>query len=221
MGSVRRIAGGSERPRAWLLLAIGLAAFAAGLGIARASLSEPREGLAAGTAPQRPGPAEGARQDAGSTADAGDLPDAASAGKPADAGTAVWVREPDADARHAADGGRSRVEPVAAKYLRCEGLPHEPGKIPCPRDEHLEARVWTAIRHLPQCETPPRGTGRLELQLEFVPGEPTELRVEDAQGASDTKVVQGARQCLERSLAEVETRLASNRLVVSFRFRLH
>ena len=106
-------------------------------------------------------------------------------------------------------------------YLRCEGVERS-GTPPCPRDEALEARVWTAIDALTTCATAPTTPGEADLVLELEGADAApEVSTRD-RFASDVVRLDGpsVAACLAPGLADARQHLGSAHLVVSFRFAL-
>jgi hypothetical protein len=102
-------------------------------------------------------------------------------------------------------------------YLLCEGLEPRPGPFPCPRDRTLETQAWAAIRSLPGCELLPEATGTVDLRIELSgDGSPAPSLLERSGYVSDPRIV----ACLAEAIAQLETTLDPDRMVVSFRFRL-
>ncbi|MBX3274105.1 MAG: hypothetical protein KF729_27815, partial [Sandaracinaceae bacterium] len=102
-------------------------------------------------------------------------------------------------------------------YLRCDGAS---GRA-CARDEPMEQAVWAAIQALPTCASPPSAAGHADLRLE--------LRADDAPLVEwrDTFADDVARldrdavlACLRAPLGAVRRTIATERLLVSFRFSM-
>jgi hypothetical protein len=103
-------------------------------------------------------------------------------------------------------------------YDRCDGLPQQAGRFPCPRDLQLEQHVWRALRALESCELSSSQRGQGEVRFEFRGGPGASLRIRaPKEGGLDRTVVS---KCAGAALSSARTALASDHMVVRFRFEL-
>lgn len=113
-----------------------------------------------------------------------------------------------------------RVEPGRVAYLRCEGIPQRPGPYPCPRDQALEAAVWSILDTLPRCADAPSGLGESDVRLEVVAGAPTDVKLRAPRTGVPRLDGPALLRCAAGPLSHVTTNTGSTKLVVAFRFAL-
>lgn len=105
-------------------------------------------------------------------------------------------------------------------YLRCESSAG--ADEDCIRDEEMEDSVWAILETLPRCQTPPRGTGRADLRLEFTRGGgPTDVSMRARPDERDPRL-DGERilGCVAGQLSHVRSSMRVSRAIVSFRFEM-
>jgi hypothetical protein len=116
--------------------------------------------------------------------------------------------------------GPRRIERGRIAYLRCDGVPQRPGPYPCPRDEALEAAVWSVLETLPRCAGAPAGLGESDVRLELARDRTTVVRLRAPR--PDVPRLDGAAvlRCAAGPLSHVATTSGATRLMLAFRFSL-
>lgn len=108
-----------------------------------------------------------------------------------------------------------RVVRGRVAYIRCDGL------ASCPRDEPLEAAVWSILDRLPECASAPTTPGHADIRLDFRRDAAPEIAWRDTFHSSvvrlDRESVMG---CVSEQLAETRQSVGADRLLASFRFEL-
>lgn len=156
------------------------------------------------------------------SASSGDDRSASSRSSDASADAAVEDGEVDAAVVTVAETpARRRLAPGRIAYLRCPGAEVQAAAFPCPRDRDFEQAVWTILEELPRCPLPAPGIGEADLRVIVEPGERTELRLrrrgeDESPGLSAPELL----ECLRPRMADLQTELRVDELVVSFRFSL-
>ncbi|HJL16181.1 MAG TPA: hypothetical protein RMH99_11015, partial [Sandaracinaceae bacterium LLY-WYZ-13_1] len=128
------------------------------------------------------------------------------------------------DARSGGEGERAgdlSVRRGRVAYLRCDGVEHAGGPFPCPRDEALEAAVWSIVDGLAACAGAPSAPGRGDVRLDYRGDAAPAIDWRDT-FADDVVRLDAARVlgCLREELAGTRQSLGARRLLVSFRFAL-
>jgi hypothetical protein len=103
-------------------------------------------------------------------------------------------------------------------YDRCEGLPQNPGRFPCPRDLALEQYVWRSLRGLEHCAVAKDALGSGEIKLEFAGSRLQSVRInKPKRDGLDRDVVS---KCAGGALAAARTAFSPEQMLVRFRFEL-
>ncbi len=158
-----------------------------------------------------------------------------------DAATPVEAEEPTGSGTPIAPPGETTVEaatttgggltpseargPVTLRrgrvaYLRCDGVPQREGPFPCPRDEPLEAAVWSALAEVSRCARSP-GAGQADLVVDLADDAAPTIRTRDTFPPDTPRTDDAALlACTSGSLGNVRSSLSPRRLVVSFRLTL-
>lgn len=100
-------------------------------------------------------------------------------------------------------------------YIRCDGVRG------CPRDEALEASVWSILDALPACSTAPTAAGEADIRIDYRGDAVPEVGWRDT-FPSDTVRLDRERVlgCVSDALSETRQSLGAEWLRVSFRFAL-
>jgi hypothetical protein len=230
----------ADRPRPVGLLAVALAALCAGLALSQSlSRLEPRRPTSSDKAVARPSRSSGGQNDASVAVatKAIDTATRAAATLGADQSAAIATRAPETP-----DAGQNtaRLSPPAAAerleldrpqaqgpahlqrgiiaYLRCDGIPQLPGRIPCPRDLAFEQQVWRALHELERCQLTAMQRGQAEVRLVLGRSgyEGTRVYTPSQDGLDPATVT----KCAGRALSSVRTTLRPERMIVRFLFEL-
>ncbi len=223
-----------ERPRLGTALAIAAASFMLGIAAVTALPAQPKprvKALSAAHTTVRETPPRAATtpsgSDTGRAANApqqeqplAPVPHAAAIASPVipdqttDEGTATLE-----DAPPAAPPERNNLTMIQGRvaYLRCDGLRNEHGRFPCPRDAALEQSVWDVLNTLPRC-APSLGRGGVDVRLDLVRGERTQVRVLPIAGSPEPSLDDDqVYACVGARLARISTSLDPIYMMVSFR----
>lgn len=205
-----------EAPRPRSLVGIALVCAAAGFGLSRASLDVDRAALAERADEAREAASAGPAEDPGEAPAVPEPPVPQAVVDAADASAPAQVAPFDAGST-SSSGGVAEVVEGRVAYLRCEGLPNVPPAGPCPRDMSAEAKVWDAIRALPNCPALADRSGHSDVRVVFDGARVSGLGFRDLPDELDRESVRG---CLEPMLERVRTGLGTSRMTASFRFEL-
>lgn len=104
-------------------------------------------------------------------------------------------------------------------YLRCDGVRRRGGRFPCPRDDALEATVWSVVEGLIRCEGGPVGAGHADVKLDYPGHGAPEVHWRDTFADDVVRLDRDeVIRCLEPGLVQTRQSLGAERLLVSFRF---
>ncbi|MCB9596407.1 MAG: hypothetical protein H6719_27035 [Sandaracinaceae bacterium] len=113
--------------------------------------------------------------------------------------------------------GRLAVRRGRIAYLRCDVASGRD----CARDEPMEQAVWTALEGLVGCASGPRAPGHADLRLDYRGDAAPIVEWRDTYGDEVARLDRDAvLGCLTSSLAATRRTIATERLLVSFRFSL-